>query len=106
MHISCASFNFISVSPFPPGFKGERENWRKGNTIAVKTHRFDDEHISSFDGAILIIRNPYKAIISEHNRKFGGHTGFASEKHYTQGTGIYRANKTFRNQIQLHDLIQ
>eukprot|EP00057_Strongylocentrotus_purpuratus_P026022 XP_011680496.1 PREDICTED: WSC domain-containing protein 2 [Strongylocentrotus purpuratus] len=68
------------------GFLGERENWRKGNTIAVKTHRFDEEHISSFDGAILIIRNPYKAIMSEHNRKFGGHTGFANEKHYTQGT--------------------
>ncbi|XP_072164172.1 sialate:O-sulfotransferase 2-like [Diadema setosum] len=68
------------------GFLGEREDWRKGKTVAIKSHRFDEEHVASFDGAILIIRNPYKAMISEHNRKFGGHTGFASEKHYTQGT--------------------
>ena len=79
--------DFTHWCSFCTGFKGERENWRKGNTVAVKTHRFDEEHVSSFDGAIVIVRNPYKAIISEHNRKFGGHTGFASEKHYTQGTG-------------------
>lgn len=68
------------------GYRGEREPWTKRNTIAVKTHRFDEEHISAFDGAILIIRDPYKAILSEHNRKFGGHTGFANERHYTQGS--------------------
>lgn len=68
------------------GFKGEREHWLKRNTIAVKTHRFDEEHVATYDGVILIIRDPYKAILSEHNRKFGGHTGYANERHYTQGT--------------------
>ncbi|XP_071849045.1 sialate:O-sulfotransferase 2-like [Apostichopus japonicus] len=68
------------------GFKGEREHWLKGTTVAVKTHRFDEEHVATYDGVILIIRDPYKAILSEHNRKFGGHTGYASDRHYTQGT--------------------
>ncbi|XP_022101127.1 WSC domain-containing protein 2-like [Acanthaster planci] len=71
---------------FKKGFIGEKEKWTRGNTIAVKTHRFDEEHVRSFQKAILIIRNPYKAIISEHNRKFGGHVGFAPETQYTKGT--------------------
>ncbi|XP_038059640.1 WSC domain-containing protein 2-like [Patiria miniata] len=71
---------------FKKGFLGEKEKWTKGNTIGVKTHRFDEEHVRSFQSAILIIRNPYKAIISEHNRKFGGHVGFAPETQYTKGT--------------------
>ncbi|CAH1230719.1 WSCD2 [Branchiostoma lanceolatum] len=64
------------------GFKGERENWRRGNTIVVKTHRHDEEHIQTFDGAILLIRNPYRAIQAEHNRRLAGHTGLAGAKSY------------------------
>ncbi|XP_071789463.1 sialate:O-sulfotransferase 2-like [Asterias amurensis] len=71
---------------FKQGFMGEREKWTKGNTIGVKTHRFDEKHVRQFEAAVLIIRNPYKAIISEHNRKFGGHVGFAPEAQYTKGT--------------------
>ncbi|XP_033102142.1 WSC domain-containing protein 2-like [Anneissia japonica] len=68
------------------GFLGEREPYKKGNTVVVKTHRFDEEHIREFDGGIVIIRNPYDAMLSEHNRKFGGHTGHANPMQYKQGT--------------------
>ena len=63
-----------------PGFKGELKDWRKGTTIAVKTHNSNPKHISEFKAVILIIRNPYNALIAEHNRQFGGdHVGFAPE---------------------------
>ncbi|CAH1230722.1 WSCD2 [Branchiostoma lanceolatum] len=67
---------------FNKGFIGEKENWLKRNTVAVKSHRFDRAHIEKFDSAILIIRNPYNAIVSEHNRKHGGHTGLARQTKY------------------------
>ncbi|XP_019622376.1 PREDICTED: WSC domain-containing protein 2-like [Branchiostoma belcheri] len=67
---------------FNKGFRGEKENWLKRNTVAVKSHRFDRPHIEKFDSAILIIRNPYNAIVSEHNRKHGGHTGLARMTKY------------------------
>ncbi|XP_070572868.1 sialate:O-sulfotransferase 2-like [Ptychodera flava] len=71
---------------FKKGFKGEREHWKKRNTVVVKTHDFSQEHIKDYDAVVLIIRNPYKAMIAEHNRKFGGHTGYATEDKYTKGT--------------------
>ncbi|XP_070580524.1 sialate:O-sulfotransferase 2-like [Ptychodera flava] len=67
------------------GFKGESEKYTNGKTLFIKTHIFDRGHIEEFDAAILVIRNPYKAIVSEHNRKFGGHTGHASAKKYIVG---------------------
>ncbi|XP_068166163.1 sialate:O-sulfotransferase 2-like [Antennarius striatus] len=67
-------------------FKGEGEDWRKGTTICVKTHEKTKESIDEFDSSILLIRNPYKAIILEFNRQHGGHTGFASEIDW-KGTG-------------------
>lgn len=29
-----------------------------------------------------MIRNPYKALMAEFNRKYGGHIGFASQAHW------------------------
>ncbi|XP_077995802.1 sialate:O-sulfotransferase 2-like [Glandiceps talaboti] len=71
---------------FKKGFKGEREHWKKRNTVVVKTHDFSEELIKEYEAAIVVIRNPYKAMIAEHNRKFGGHTGYATEDRYTKGT--------------------
>ncbi|KGL82067.1 WSC domain-containing protein 2, partial [Tinamus guttatus] len=72
-------------SPFPrvpAGFKGERDHWRSGRTICVKTHESGQKEIESFDAAILLIRNPYKALMAEFNRKYGGHIGFAAHAHW------------------------
>ncbi|NXG35799.1 WSCD2 protein, partial [Dromaius novaehollandiae] len=78
-----------SLFPLPPalpaapaGFKGERDHWRSGRTICIKTHESGQKEIESFDAAILLIRNPYKALMAEFNRKYGGHIGFASHAHW------------------------
>jgi hypothetical protein len=49
----------------------EFENENNGTVIVVKAHRFT----KGAESAILLIRNPYEAILSELNRKRGhGHT--------------------------------
>lgn len=70
------------------GFKGERDHWRSGRTICIKTHESGQKEIEAFDSAILLIRNPYKALMAEFNRKYGGHIGFAAHAHWKgKGTG-------------------
>lgn len=64
------------------GFKGERDHWRSGRTICIKTHESGRKEIEAFDSSILMIRNPYKALMAEFNRKYGGHIGFASQAHW------------------------
>lgn len=78
------------------GFKGERDHWRSGRTICIKTHESGKKEIETFDSSILMIRNPYKALMAEFNRKYGGHIGFASQAHW-KGKGetiqrIYRGD--------------
>ncbi|XP_041437807.1 WSC domain-containing protein 1 isoform X2 [Xenopus laevis] len=64
------------------GFKGEKDHWRSGRTICVKTHESGKREIEMYDSSILLIRNPYKALIAEFNRKCGGHLGYATERHW------------------------
>lgn len=64
------------------GFKGERDHWRSGRTICIKTHESGQKEIEAFDAAILLVRNPYKALMAEFNRKYGGHIGFAAHAHW------------------------
>lgn len=73
-----------------PGFKGERDNWRSGRTICIKTHESGRKEIEAFDSSILVIRNPYKALMAEFNRKYGGHIGFASQAHWRGKGGCKR----------------
>jgi hypothetical protein len=64
---------------FCEGFYGEVAGPYDGTTIATKTHQHDLADVSAFanGSAILLIRNPFKAILSFHNFLFGGHTGYA-----------------------------
>ncbi|KAG2471257.1 WSC domain-containing protein 2 [Polypterus senegalus] len=73
---------YFDGSLYNKGFKGEREHWRSGRTICIKTHESGKKEIETFDAAILMIRNPYKALMAEFNRKYGGHIGFASQAHW------------------------
>lgn len=73
------------------GFKGERDNWRSGRTICIKTHESGRKEIEAFDSSILVIRNPYKALMAEFNRKYGGHIGFATQAHW-RGKGGCKLN--------------
>lgn len=40
-----------------------------------------------FSKAILLVRDPEKAILAEFNRQSGGHVGFASPDRYTRTKG-------------------
>ncbi|XP_044296863.1 WSC domain-containing protein 2 [Varanus komodoensis] len=73
---------YFDGSLYNKGFKGERDHWRSGRTICIKTHESGQKEIEAFDSAILLIRNPYKALMAEFNRKYGGHIGFASHAHW------------------------
>ncbi|KAL8180041.1 UNVERIFIED_CONTAM: WSC domain-containing protein 2 [Gekko kuhli] len=79
---------YFDGSLYNKGFKGERDHWRSGRTICIKTHESGQKEIEAFDSAILLIRNPYKALMAEFNRKYGGHIGFASHAHW-KGKGTY-----------------
>lgn len=78
----CITFKQNINTPDSAGFKGERDHWRSGRTICIKTHESGKKEIESFDSSILMIRNPYKALMAEFNRKYGGHIGFASQAHW------------------------
>ncbi|XP_018610025.1 WSC domain-containing protein 2-like [Scleropages formosus] len=73
---------YFDGSLYNKGFKGERDHWRSGRTICIKTHESGKKEIEAFDSAILMIRNPFKALMAEFNRKYGGHVGFASQTHW------------------------
>ncbi|XP_069040277.1 sialate:O-sulfotransferase 1 [Lepisosteus oculatus] len=64
------------------GFKGEKDYWKSGRTICVKTHESGKREIEMYDSAILLIRNPYRSLVAEFNRKCAGHLGYASEQHW------------------------
>ncbi|MBN3299787.1 WSCD1 protein, partial [Amia calva] len=64
------------------GFKGEKDYWKSGRTICVKTHESGKREIEMYDSAILLIRNPYRSLMAEFNRKCAGHLGYASEQHW------------------------
>jgi hypothetical protein len=68
---------------FYGGFKGEKEDWHNGTIIAIKAHSFRNER--KLGDAILLIRNPFDAILAEYNRYKGGgdhHTGVATVENF------------------------
>ncbi|KAK3874549.1 hypothetical protein Pcinc_020508 [Petrolisthes cinctipes] len=68
---------------FISGYTGELEAWDSGTTFTQKTHQCSPEHIKQFNGTgILLLRNPYRAILAYHNYLFGGHIGFAPVSNY------------------------
>lgn len=61
------------------GFKGEKDYWKSGRSICVKTHESGQKEIQMFDSAVLLIRNPYRSLMAEFNRKCAGHLGHATD---------------------------
>ncbi|XP_064833245.1 sialate:O-sulfotransferase 1-like [Oncorhynchus masou masou] len=72
------SFYFDSAL-YNRGFKGEKDYWKSGRSICVKTHESGQREIEMFDSAILLIRNPYRSLMAEFNRKCAGHLGYATD---------------------------
>ncbi|XP_064158014.1 sialate:O-sulfotransferase 1 [Anguilla rostrata] len=73
---------YFDGSLYNKGFKGEKDYWKSGRTICVKTHESGRHEIEMYDAAILLIRNPYRCLMAEFNRKCAGHLGYASEQHW------------------------
>ncbi|XP_027014463.2 WSC domain-containing protein 1 [Tachysurus fulvidraco] len=73
---------YFDGSLYNKGFKGEKDYWRSGRTICVKTHESGQKEIKKFDAAILLIRNPYHCLVAEFNRKNAGHLGYATDTHW------------------------
>lgn len=61
------------------GLWGEMRGWQDGTTLVQKTHDASQDHVQKdFGGrAIIILRNPYEAILSNHNFVYAGHHGVA-----------------------------
>ncbi|KAG9341401.1 hypothetical protein JZ751_019209 [Albula glossodonta] len=73
---------YFDGSLYNKGFKGEKDYWKSGRTICVKTHESGQREVEMYDSAILLIRNPYRCLMAEFNRKCAGHLGHASEQHW------------------------
>ena len=65
------------------------ESITNGSVIVVKTHEFGSDALSSFDRAILLVRDPFASILAEFNRRSGGHVGHASAEKYRRNGGKY-----------------
>lgn len=55
--------------------------------LAIKTHEWGSPAFTMFRKAILLVRDPEKAITAEFNRQSAGHVGFASAERYTRIEG-------------------
>nr|XP_041630633.1 WSCD family member CG9164 isoform X2 [Drosophila kikkawai] len=65
------------------------ENVCNSSVLLVKTHEWGGKAWAPFSKAILLVRDPEKAIIAEFNRQSGGHIGFASPDRYKRTKGKY-----------------
>jgi len=63
------------------------ENVCNSSVLLVKTHEWGSKAWAPFSKAILLVRDPEKAIIAEFNRQSGGHIGFASPDRYKRTKG-------------------
>lgn len=55
--------------------------------LVIKTHEWGANAWTQFSKAILLVRDPKKAILAEFNRQSGGHVGFASPDRYKRTKG-------------------
>ncbi|XP_055706313.1 WSCD family member AGAP003962 [Phlebotomus papatasi] len=65
------------------------ENVKNSSVLVIKTHERGPKVWSSFNRAILLVRDPLRAILAEFNRQSGGHVGFASPDRYKRTKGRY-----------------
>ncbi|XP_037084254.1 WSC domain-containing protein 1-like [Pollicipes pollicipes] len=74
---------YYDIGLYGIGYWGEMSAPEDGTTIVQKVHDFGDDQSQRFNRtAIVIVRNPYRAILSFHNYLFGGHKGMAPSSNY------------------------
>lgn len=62
------------------GFPGE--GVLNKSVLVVKTHQWGEKERKNYERSILLIRDPFNALLSEFNRQYGGHLGHAQEMHF------------------------
>ncbi|XP_052866305.1 WSCD family member AGAP003962 [Anopheles cruzii] len=65
------------------------ESVANGSVLVVKTHEWGPNAWTPYAKAILLVRDPERAILAEFNRQSGGHVGFASPDRYRRTKGRY-----------------
>jgi hypothetical protein len=63
------------------------------SVLLVKTHEWGSHGWERFGKAILLVRDPAKAILAEFNRQSGGHVGFASADRYKRTKGKCKSKR-------------
>eukprot|EP00057_Strongylocentrotus_purpuratus_P000923 XP_001187034.2 PREDICTED: WSC domain-containing protein 1 [Strongylocentrotus purpuratus] len=79
------------------GFPGGEGNL-EGRALTIKTHVFQKNMV----GAILLLRNPYRAMVAEFNRREAGQTGHAPEKEFKTEKWHPYVEEEARNWIKLY----
>ena len=67
------------------GFPAEGVSNR--SVVLVKTHEWGTGARHRYDKAVILLRNPYDAIMAEFNRFFAGHKGHAKRERYEERDG-------------------
>lgn len=65
----------------------------------MKTHESGKTEIEMFDSAILLIRNPYKSLMAEFNRKYAGHLGYATDRNWKSKGEHYPSTSWFETHL-------
>merc|ERR1711953_30842 len=56
------------------GWQGEDIPCKEGRTIAIKTHKWHTVKKCAYQAAIILVRNPFHALVAEFNRQMTGKT--------------------------------
>lgn len=68
------------------GWQGEDTDCRDRTTIAQKTHRLHKNQACQFERGLVIVRNPFDAILAAYNHHKAGKTGEPDFSVYKEGT--------------------
>jgi hypothetical protein len=68
------------------------ESIANSSVLMVKNHEWGEHVMMKYSKAILLVRDPAKAILAEFNRQSGGHVGFASPDRYKRTKGKCKCN--------------
>ena len=55
------------------------------HVIFVKCHEWGHQIRNRFEKAILLVREPYGALLAEFHRRHGGHMGHAKKEDFEKG---------------------
>ena len=76
---------YIDAALQSKGFLGEAV--ANGSVVVIKTHELHTSAQSKFEKAVVLLRNPYDAIMAFFNYAHAGHTGHAANQLLPNNSG-------------------